>query len=177
MLGFGTSVFVAGACCICVDDLGLHAQPQSLLPAVSVPSPFLCLSASHPLCVCVSAISLHACVWGSVLLLCLLSLCMHACGALCCCWCVCCLGMQVGVLRRYGVTLPLSLSAPRTPIVEAPAVYLVSNSEAAIKKIIQDMQNRLYAFYYLNFISGVDDSLLRQLAEGAAKAVSPNPRP
>lgn len=78
--------------------------------------------------------------------------------------------MTIGVLRRFGVTLPLTLSASRTPIVEAPAVYLVSGTENNIQSIVNDMQNRLYAFYCINFVSGIDKEKLQLLAEGAARA-------
>ncbi|KAL8444229.1 hypothetical protein Emag_005630 [Eimeria magna] len=78
--------------------------------------------------------------------------------------------MTVGVLRRFGVTLPLSLSASRTPILEAPAVYLVASMEENVKAIVRDMEKRLYAFYHINFLSGTDMKLLKLLAEGAAKA-------
>ncbi|KAL8430854.1 hypothetical protein ACSSS7_005667 [Eimeria intestinalis] len=77
---------------------------------------------------------------------------------------------KVGVLRRFGVTLPLSLSAARTPILEAPAVYLVASSEENVKAIVRDMEKRLYAFYHINFLAGTDMKLLKLLAEGAAKA-------
>ncbi|KAL8272824.1 hypothetical protein Esti_003263 [Eimeria stiedai] len=78
--------------------------------------------------------------------------------------------MTVGVLRRFGVTLPLSLSAARTPILEAPAVYLLASTEENVKAIVHDMEKRLYAFYHINFLSGTDMKLLKLLAEGAAKA-------
>ncbi|KAL8443916.1 hypothetical protein Emed_006511 [Eimeria media] len=78
--------------------------------------------------------------------------------------------MTVGVLRRFGVTLPLSLSASRTPILEAPAVYLLASTEENVKAIVRDMEKRLYAFYHINFLSGTDMKLLKLLAEGAAKA-------
>ncbi|KAL8439002.1 hypothetical protein Efla_002411 [Eimeria flavescens] len=78
--------------------------------------------------------------------------------------------MTIGVLRRFGVTLPLSLTSARTPILEAPAVYLVASSEQNVAAILRDMEKRLYAFYHINFLSGINSKLLQQLAEGAAKA-------
>ncbi|CDJ38840.1 hypothetical protein ETH_00042965 [Eimeria tenella] len=78
--------------------------------------------------------------------------------------------MTVGVLRRHGVTLPLSLGAPRSSILEAPAVYLIGSSSKNLELILKDLKNKIYSFFYFNFISQVPTPFLQALAEGAAKA-------
>lgn len=75
------------------------------------------------------------------------------------------------MLRREGVTLPLSLGTARTAIVEAPAVYLIAPTQANIEAILRDFDSKLYACYYINFTTAIPNNLLRLLAEGAAKSV------
>lgn len=73
-------------------------------------------------------------------------------------------------LQGQGVTLSLALNSDRTPVPDAPAVYLVAPTEANIARICADLGKGLYRGYYLNFITAIQDARLQQLVDGAQKA-------
>lgn len=74
--------------------------------------------------------------------------------------------LHVNELRRHGVTLHLMLDADRQPIPDVPAVYFVQPSEAAVARIIQDVQRGLYDAFHLNFSTHIPRPLMEKLAAG-----------
>ncbi|PHJ18525.1 sec1 family protein, partial [Cystoisospora suis] len=79
--------------------------------------------------------------------------------------------MTVGTLRRQGVTLNLPLKSRRSPVIEAPAVYLLAPTEENIQLLLDELQQKLYAFYFFNFTDSLSDDLMQLLAKGAVEAV------
>ncbi|PFH36514.1 Sec1 family protein [Besnoitia besnoiti] len=78
--------------------------------------------------------------------------------------------MTVGMLRRQGVTLHLPLKSQRSTVAEAPAVYLVSPTEETVQRLLEELQQKLYAFYFFNFTDRLSDDLMQLLARGAVEA-------
>ncbi|KYF43649.1 Sec1 family protein [Toxoplasma gondii ARI] len=78
--------------------------------------------------------------------------------------------MTVGMLRRQGVTLHLPLKSRRSPVVEAPAVYLVSPTEENVQLLLEELHQKLYAFYFFNFTDRLPEDLMQLLARGAVEA-------
>lgn len=76
-------------------------------------------------------------------------------------------------LRQHGVTVHLPLNSERTPVHEAPAVYLVEPTSHNIDLILKDLQSRLYRRYFINFSTSVPKPLLERFAKTAAQTVSP----
>lgn len=72
--------------------------------------------------------------------------------------------LRVQDLRELGVTLHMQLNAERPPLPDVPAVYLVSPSREAIKRIAIDLEKGLYESFYLNFTSTLSRPLLEELA-------------
>ncbi|CBZ51526.1 hypothetical protein NCLIV_013190 [Neospora caninum Liverpool] len=78
--------------------------------------------------------------------------------------------MTVGMLRRQGVTLHLPLASRRSPVHEAPAVYLLSPTEENVQLLLEELQQKLYAFYFFNFTDRLSEDLMQLLARGAVEA-------
>ncbi|KAI9179250.1 Vesicle trafficking between the ER and Golgi [Blastocladiella emersonii ATCC 22665] len=73
--------------------------------------------------------------------------------------------LSVADLRDAGVTVHMSLHAPRQAIPDVPAVYFVDPTPAAIVRIAEDMAAALYDAFYLNFTSPLPRALLEDLAQ------------
>jgi sec1 family domain-containing protein 1 len=71
---------------------------------------------------------------------------------------------NVAELRRQGVTLHLMLDAARDSIPDVPAVYFVSPTEEAVRRIAADAGDGLYSKMYINFVSPAPRPLLESLA-------------
>ncbi|KAL0267545.1 UNVERIFIED_CONTAM: hypothetical protein PYX00_009791 [Menopon gallinae] len=78
--------------------------------------------------------------------------------------------ISVKELRELGVTLHLQLHSDRDTIPDVPAVYFVMPTEENLGRIGQDLQNNLYDFYHLNFISPISRERLEDLAGMALQA-------
>jgi len=78
--------------------------------------------------------------------------------------------LRVGDLRKQGVTLHLSLHTERQPIPDVPAVYFVSPTEENVKRICEDLRNRLYDTYHFNFSCTIPRHLLEMLANSAIES-------
>lgn len=74
--------------------------------------------------------------------------------------------LHVNELRRHGVTLHMLLDAERQPIPDVPAVYFVQPTEAAVARIIEDVQRGLYDSFHLNFSTHLPRPLMEKLAAG-----------
>ena len=72
--------------------------------------------------------------------------------------------LNVGELRKQGVTLHLLLDSDREQIADVPAVYFVQPTAAAVKRIGEDCARRMYDSFYLNFTPSVPRPLLETLA-------------
>ena len=72
--------------------------------------------------------------------------------------------LNVGDLRKLGVTLHLLLDSEREPISDAPAVYLVQPTDASVRRIADDCGKRMYSSFYVNFTPSVPRPLLESLA-------------
>ncbi|KAJ3374060.1 Vesicle trafficking between the ER and Golgi [Allomyces arbusculus] len=73
--------------------------------------------------------------------------------------------LNLSDLRDAGVTVHMSLGAPRQPLRDVPAVYFVSPTAANIARIIDDIAANLYEAFYLHFTSSLPRALLEQLAQ------------
>jgi sec1 family domain-containing protein 1 len=71
---------------------------------------------------------------------------------------------NVAELRRQGVTLHLMLDAARDGIPDVPAIYFVSPTDEAIRRIAADAGDGLYSKMYVNFVSPAPRALLESLA-------------
>ena len=71
-------------------------------------------------------------------------------------------------LRKHGVTLHLLLESERQAIPDVPAVYYVSASEAAVQRIVRDVQRGLYDSFHINFATHISRPLLEALAAGGS---------
>ncbi|KAL7291506.1 protein sly1 homolog [Trichogramma pretiosum] len=78
--------------------------------------------------------------------------------------------ISIKELRELGVTLHLQLHTDRDPIPEVPAVYFCAPTDENIGRIGQDLQNKLYDVYHLNFISPINRSKMEDLASAALMA-------
>ncbi|KAI9219691.1 Sec1-like protein [Blastocladiella britannica] len=83
----------------------------------------------------------------------------------------------VADLRDAGVTVHMSLTAPRQPIPDVPAVYLCEPSAQAMVRIAEDLAAGLYEGFYLNFTHPLPRPLLEDLAArvvatGCASAIA-----
>ena len=78
--------------------------------------------------------------------------------------------VRVAELRKHGVTLHLLLESERQPIPEVPAVYLVSPSEAVVRRVGRDLKAGLYAAAHLHFASPLPRPALEALAAEAVQA-------
>eukprot|EP01064_Diplonema_japonicum_P033133 TRINITY_DN645_c5_g1_i1.p1 TRINITY_DN645_c5_g1~~TRINITY_DN645_c5_g1_i1.p1 ORF type:complete len:582 (+),score=115.52 TRINITY_DN645_c5_g1_i1:104-1849(+) len=72
--------------------------------------------------------------------------------------------LNVGELRKLGVTLFLELGKSRGNVPDAPAVYLVKPTEENIVAIAQDCVKGKYSSYNINFTSPVSRKLLERFA-------------
>eukprot|EP00164_Ancoracysta_twista_P004623 GFYU01006245.1.p1 GENE.GFYU01006245.1~~GFYU01006245.1.p1 ORF type:complete len:617 (-),score=171.70 GFYU01006245.1:90-1940(-) len=72
--------------------------------------------------------------------------------------------MNIGELRKRGVTLHLLLESERQPIPDVPAVYFCRPTEENVKRIANDCSRQLYSTYHINFSSAASRPLLEQLA-------------
>ena len=79
---------------------------------------------------------------------------------------------KVSDLRKHGVTLHLSLHTDRQPIPDVPAVYLLSATPDAIRRLVQDCQRSLYAKLYVHFLAPIPRPLLEQLADGVVASAT-----
>ncbi|KAK4537742.1 hypothetical protein CDCA_CDCA14G3767 [Cyanidium caldarium] len=79
---------------------------------------------------------------------------------------------KVSDLRKHGITLHLSLHTERQPIPDVPAVYLLSATPDAIRRLVQDCQRSLYAKLYVHFLAPIPRPLLEQLADGVVASVT-----
>lgn len=78
--------------------------------------------------------------------------------------------VRVADLRKHGVTLHLALEAERQAIREVAAVYLVSPTDAVVKRIGKDLGAGLYASWHLHFASPLPTPGLQALAGEAVRA-------
>ena len=78
--------------------------------------------------------------------------------------------VRVADLRKHGVTLHLALEADRQAIKEVAAVYLVSPTDAVVKRIGKDLTAGLYASWHLHFASPLPTPGLQALAGEAVRA-------
>eukprot|EP00042_Codosiga_hollandica_P046502 m.490133 g.490133 ORF g.490133 m.490133 type:complete len:617 (+) comp57246_c0_seq2:97-1947(+) len=83
--------------------------------------------------------------------------------------------LSQAALRDLSVVAHFSISAVRTRIPDAPAVYFVMPTEANIRRICQDCESDLYGSFELNFISELPRKLLELLAATAATAEADPP--
>lgn len=75
---------------------------------------------------------------------------------------------KVRDLREMGVTLHMKLDAPREPVPGAPAVYLCEPTEKNISRIVDDCNQELFQWFYINFTSSIPRKMLESLAEQLA---------
>eukprot|EP00923_Selenidium_pygospionis_P053464 GHVN01092658.1.p1 GENE.GHVN01092658.1~~GHVN01092658.1.p1 ORF type:complete len:644 (-),score=112.77 GHVN01092658.1:42-1973(-) len=72
--------------------------------------------------------------------------------------------MKVGSLRQMGVTLHLHIDTPRSPVCEAPAVYLIEPTTSNLDRLAEDVQRQLYQSYYVNFTTPIQSVELEHMA-------------
>eukprot|EP00965_Chrysotila_dentata_P255659 6212301-Pleurochrysis_carterae.AAC.3 len=72
--------------------------------------------------------------------------------------------LNVGELRKRGVTLHLLIDAAREAIPDVPAVYLVQPTESNVRRIAEDCAAGLYDAFHLNFTPAIPRTLLEMLA-------------
>ncbi|KAF9108763.1 Vesicle trafficking between the ER and Golgi [Mortierella sp. GBA35] len=72
--------------------------------------------------------------------------------------------LRVNDLRENGVTVHMLLKNERQPIPDVPAIYFVEPTSDNIRRISEDLSNRLYDSYYINFSSVIPRPLMEELA-------------
>ncbi|CAN0115951.1 unnamed protein product [Heterosigma akashiwo] len=72
--------------------------------------------------------------------------------------------LNVGALRKQGVTLHMLLDSAREPIGDVPAVYFCAATEENIDKIAEDAKRGLYAGMHVNFCARLGRELMEALA-------------
>eukprot|EP00455_Lapot_gusevi_P053537 TRINITY_DN8366_c0_g1_i4.p1 TRINITY_DN8366_c0_g1~~TRINITY_DN8366_c0_g1_i4.p1 ORF type:complete len:467 (-),score=105.11 TRINITY_DN8366_c0_g1_i4:487-1887(-) len=72
--------------------------------------------------------------------------------------------INVGDLRKLGVTLHLLLEKDREAIGDTPAIYFVSPTEENIERICRDLAANMYESFHLNFATSLPRPLLEKLA-------------
>jgi hypothetical protein len=80
--------------------------------------------------------------------------------------------LTVKELRALGVTLHLALEAPRDPIPDVSAVYLVRPTPAALRAILDDTASGRYRDATLHFCSPLPRPSLEALARGCVEAAA-----
>ena len=78
--------------------------------------------------------------------------------------------LTVKELRALGVTLHLALEAPRDPIPDVSAVYLVRPTAAALRAILDDAASARYRDATLHFCAPLPRPSLEALARGCVEA-------
>jgi len=78
--------------------------------------------------------------------------------------------LKVSRLLEVGVTIHGHISKKRDPIPDVSAVYLVQPTKENVSIIANDIGNNLFDHVYVNFISPIDDNLLKEFAESVARA-------
>eukprot|EP01054_Gregarina_sp_Poly1_P009909 Gregarina_sp_Poly_1__9908@NODE_648_length_6971_cov_93_460892_g486_i1_p2_GENE_NODE_648_length_6971_cov_93_460892_g486_i1NODE_648_length_6971_cov_93_460892_g486_i1_p2_ORF_typecomplete_len642_score90_18Sec1/PF00995_23/7_1e96Oscp1/PF10188_9/0_12_NODE_648_length_6971_cov_93_460892_g486_i123404265 len=73
--------------------------------------------------------------------------------------------VKLGTLRQNGVTLNLLLHSERYPVSDAAAIYFVEPNSENFERITQDVRNRLYKSYYIEFITPIRDDQLKEFAQ------------
>ncbi|KAK8809547.1 hypothetical protein WA158_000490 [Blastocystis sp. Blastoise] len=68
-------------------------------------------------------------------------------------------------LRKYGITLHLSIKQQRDKIPGVPVIYFVQPTEDNIRMIASDCSNNLYDAIYIDFSNPVSNELLSLLAQ------------
>jgi len=80
--------------------------------------------------------------------------------------------LRVGALRNHYVSMQLPLHSVRHPVPEVPAVYLVEPTEENIARIIEDVKNRTYNQFYINFSSSIPNHILENFARGVSSVLT-----
>jgi len=80
--------------------------------------------------------------------------------------------LRVGALRNHYVSMQLMLDSVRHPVPEVPAVYLVEPTEENIARIIEDVKNRMYNQFYINFSGSIPNHILENFAKGVASVLT-----
>jgi hypothetical protein len=78
--------------------------------------------------------------------------------------------LSVRELRAMGVTLHLSIDAPRDPIPDVSAVYFVRPSAGSLRAILDDAASARYRDATLHFASPLPRAALEALARGCVEA-------
>ena len=78
--------------------------------------------------------------------------------------------LSVRELRAMGVTLHLSIDAPRDPIPDVSAVYFVRPSASSLRAILDDAASARYRDATLHFASPLPRAALEALARGCVEA-------
>ena len=63
--------------------------------------------------------------------------------------------LNVGELRKQGVTLHMMINAQREAIHDVAAIYFVAPTEENVERIAKDVSQRLYDSFHINFSSAV----------------------
>ncbi|KAJ1515517.1 Vesicle trafficking between the ER and Golgi [Coelomomyces lativittatus] len=82
--------------------------------------------------------------------------------------------LSVTDLRDLEITVHMSISQPRQPITDVPAIYFVQPTQPNIQRILKDIQHNLYDMYYLNFTTPLPRTLLEELAQGVVQSQATN---
>ena len=80
--------------------------------------------------------------------------------------------LNVGDLRKQGITLHLLLDAEREVISDVPAIYFMQPTQANVRRLGQDASRGLYESYYINFTPAVPRPLLEELAAATLESDS-----
>ncbi|KAJ4459403.1 putative Protein sly1 [Paratrimastix pyriformis] len=71
--------------------------------------------------------------------------------------------INVGQLRKLGVTLHLGIDSSRQPVPDSPAVYFVRPTPENVARICQDCADLLYERAFLNFVGQLPQDLMDTL--------------
>ncbi|OHT14638.1 Sec1 family protein [Tritrichomonas foetus] len=72
------------------------------------------------------------------------------------------------LLSKNGVTYHADINLKRSRIRDVPVVYLVEANENNLNLILKDIESNIYDSFYINFISKIDNELLRDFAKEVA---------
>eukprot|EP01053_Blabericola_migrator_P000978 Blabericola_migrator_1__977@NODE_1244_length_5004_cov_49_974681_g841_i0_p1_GENE_NODE_1244_length_5004_cov_49_974681_g841_i0NODE_1244_length_5004_cov_49_974681_g841_i0_p1_ORF_typecomplete_len653_score135_20Sec1/PF00995_23/1_8e91Laminin_II/PF06009_12/0_43_NODE_1244_length_5004_cov_49_974681_g841_i030154973 len=76
--------------------------------------------------------------------------------------------VKLGALRQNGVTLNLMVHCQRYPVSDAAAIYFMEPTARNLNRIVQDVKDRLYKSFYVEFITPISQDELRDFAKKVA---------
>jgi len=78
--------------------------------------------------------------------------------------------LNVGELRKKGVTLHMLIQTEREAVPDAPAVYFIRPTEENLKRVVADCAKQLYRSVYLHFVTRIERPMMERFAQDLVAA-------